>query len=275
MRTKENLPQIPWAKEAKVIAADIDFRGETVVLVLENDYLTVDVDGGGGISTILNSRKNIHSSLTLSEEFTESLRTYLTRNEVSFDYASGWLGNQKVIPKSHAMLFWYPDEENSFLGKKIKFGRSQAREDWIGSDFDYLWFQFPGGEGGLAIDWEQRGEAKDVEVWTGPIEWFFSDNTDDEDNYASYNRTLENGILWAMDQLGVFEGDEIPRWVVRMLHDEPDLFWHDLAVKLVGRSGEIPKELYIEAGKWLDGERRAWEQEAGQIYLWPQENDNG
>jgi hypothetical protein len=112
-------------------------------------------------------------------------------------------------------------------------------------------------------------------VYVGDVEEFFLDNTHDEHYYPDYDLTLENGILWAMDFMGVFDGDEIPSWVVRYLVDRPDLFWHDLAEKLAGRFGEVPKELYLEARKWLDEERRSFERGTGQLYFWPGENDDG
>lgn len=294
----EGEPQIPWAKETKVVKI-YENRDGIFSVDLESGGTKAGIDRWGTVSIEINSRDNILSGMHKSEELTQSLREYRGEDYADLDFitddAKKWLKGDPAARKlpwgsgTPGVFDWWPAEGEPFGRQKIgkishhRMGRpSEMTEDWIGSDFQYVHFELEdGGDEGLVIAWNEKHnphsnlETLDnaPEVWLGDVDAFFSTNEErfeDFENYAGWNNGFENGFLWALDQMGAFDGAGIPEWAVEVIKNDPDLLWPDLVDKLLPRLRSLPEELEKAVLTWLGRRRREAEEAVGQTRFWPE-----
>lgn len=294
----EAVPQIPWARETKVTKIH-ENRDGIIGVDLESGGTKADIGRRGNVSIWINSRDNISRSMRKSEELTQSLRDYRGEDyaDLGFitDDAKKWLKGDPKARKvpwgagSPSVWDWWPADGEPFGRQKIgeigdyRMGRpSEITEDWIGSDFKFVHFVLEdGSDEGLVIAWGEKhnrvGNLERLdnapEVWLGDVGEFFANNEErfeDFETYAGYNQAFENGFLWALDQMDVFESDKIPEWVVEIIENDPDLLWPELVEKLLPKVRALPKELEKAVLTWVDRRRREAEEAVGQTRFWPE-----
>jgi hypothetical protein len=282
--------QIPWAKDTRV--KDVHgLPGDITSIELEKEGAVLTVDRWGTVEIERDSSKDIADFMTKSEPLTKSLRKYLKSTGKYFiDGTIDWLrggSDDDNVPKTAVrggILDWWPDAKlRQRVGKKGQFqsGRpSDITEYWIGSHFPFVHLVLMDGEEGLAVDF------KKPEVWLGDVDSFFvtySEDWTDPETYRSYNAVYENGMLWALDEMGVFDGKaihryphdpdpktlEIPGWAADVIEDDPDLMWPELVEKLARRLEDIPYKVEKAVELWIDKRNSEAEQATGTQYFWP------
>lgn len=294
-----DLPQIPWATNAKVVDVTSGPNGISSIKMTRHG-VDAEVDVYGNVSLHKDSRENIKEHMTQSETLTRSLRKHLAENNsvLFIEDTKEWLEGPEVEALEKGpwdtakptVLDWWPSGKVKVRQRRGKPGRYRDgwsqhvfSEDWIGSQFKFVHFAFPDDEReALAIKWTNDSKPQ---VWFGDVDGFFALNEEsfaDSEAYSAYNQLFEDGLLWALDYMGVFEGRriskrpygdgfidiEIPQWVGSVVMDNPDLLWPELAEKLMRQIGTLPDDLRKGLLTWVDLRRKEYEKLTGQQYLW-------
>lgn len=261
-------PQIPWAEVTKVT-----YKNGFIVLKRPNAELEVWRDGDVRIS--FESRKDIESHMKLDWCLTQELRSWIEFCEDDQDDCiQAWAVGKAVYVVPPGTLEWRPGSkvDSRELGMYGQ-GNNADNELWRGDPFDFTHYQTPDSEG-LAIKWH---DGADVEVWTGDVESFMGSqeepDPDSMDDFRHYNELFENGILWAFDEMGVFDRPDIrvPESVIELVWEDPDLMWGELVEKLIPQveRNELDPKLEEAVRTWVTRRHREAERATGQKFLWP------
>lgn len=291
----KDVPQIPWAKNVKVTGSYI-FKSsgvrDSVELAIPTYWMKASVISNGQIHLEVDSKRNIGQYMSKSPELEKSIFKYFKRADYhpgvsSFisevvDWVKGEPFTQsKEYGSRPGVLDWVPGMKQlpqrigrigSFDSGKVK----TAFDDWIGSPFSYVHFVnqaevFPLAEAddGLVILWGDKGKP---EVYTGDVEGFMFANQESFSSWESYrdwNDTFENGFLWALDYMGVFEQHGQVAWAVDMIENDPDLMWPELVQKLLPIRKQLPVALETSLMVWMERRQVEADEAAGQRRFWP------
>lgn len=260
-------PQIPWAKETKVT-----YKNGFITLQKGNTELEVWNDGDVRISFA--SQEDIKSYMELDSKATQELRTWIeVCEEPKDECVRMWAQGNVLYFVPPGTLEWRPPEGAIRADWKLGMYRQDQtvnHENWRGDGFKYTHFEGPDFEG-LVVFWNDEPE-----VWIGDVEGFMSSqeesDPDSMDTFRVYNEMFENGILWAFDEMGVFEGGvRIPDPVVELVWEDPELLWGELLEKLIPQVGASDMDPRLEEAVrvWLMRRRREAERATGQKFLWP------
>lgn len=281
---RHDVPQIPWAKKVKVTGAHYFTRTgrlDSIEMKIEKPWIKASIIADGTVHLDIDSKENIKYHMAKSPELTRSLHRYFKKADYSSAFFSpvlDWLSGIPVVDppwgsRVPGVMDWYPGvKEEAKVGKRGSYGEGRINkvlDNWIGANLDFVHFVLPDGQEGLVIDWLDKSKA---EVWVGDVEGFVSANEapfHEWDDYRSYNDLFENGFLWALDHIGVFETNEIPKWAVEMIDDDPDLLWPDLVQKLLPIREFLPVALDKAVLTWMDKRQREAEEVSGQQRFWP------
>lgn len=270
LRAKEDLPQIPWAKEARVVWSN----GH---VTLERGTVTVQVHDDGDIWISRDSKEDIKDHMKKDEVLTGQLRAWIEDCPHSRDSACirEWITKPEVallaIPEGFKE--WRPPGAPRLPWEIGDYGHEDTSniDSWIGDPFEYFHFFTDDGREGLVVIW--RSERP--EVWMGAASDFLSSQDEydvwGEDALGYYNELMENGILWALDHYGLFEEDPdlLKPGILDLVEADPDLLWGELVEKLVPLTPRLPKQLRAALQVWLTRRRIESERAGRQKYLWP------
>ena len=290
-------PQIPWAKNVKVTGSYVFKRSgvrDSVELALP--MMKASVISNGQIHLTIDSKEDISLYLSKSPELKKSLYTYFKKADYRHGVSSfisevtDWVLGEPFTPSKEpyygarpGVLDWVPGMKTmpERIGKIGGYGSGKIKatfEHWIGTPFSYVHltnpngFFFPEDTGdGLVILWE--GQTK-PEVYVGDVESFLHANQEDFEDwerYRNWNETFENGLLWSLDYMGVFESTAQVAWAVDLIEHDPDLMWPELVEKLLPLRKRLPTALENSLMVWMERRRVEAEQATGQGFFWPRE----
>lgn len=278
----QEVRQIPWTKKVKV-GHILSESHKLEAITLTKSKVKATVMSHGVVFINVDSKDNIGTYMQKDPLLTRSLLSYFKKDE-SAPSAENFVGITKDWvkgepfewePPETGVLDWFPGIE--LLPKKIgKVGYydggkiKPSIENWTGSEFDYVHFLLPDPEANecLAILWEG---SKKPEVYIGDVNGFILANKEDFDGwtaYQSYNEFFENGLLWALDEFGLFLTDGLPEWAVELVDFDPDLLWADLVERLLPIRDLLPKDLERALIVWVDRRKREAEEASGQLRFW-------
>lgn len=281
MSAGTDIPQIPWARNTKVLKANGIIR-------LKSGHTTIEVETGGQLIFSVDSKSLIEDHMERHEALTYEVREWFEkecegRHRRYRECIKEWIEGKK---EPQGVKEWRPGVK--FQGKRWKIGsRGQANtynEDhayWWGHVFEYTHFEMPDKHEGLVIMWQlggdPRGDYGYPEVWIGSVDEFldlqYEPAAKDSGTIASYNQYFENGILWAYDQHGLFEYNDLPEWALDAIGADPWLLWPDLVDRLIPIAAELDKDIQSALRAWIERRRREAEKTTGQRFLWPEEQD--
>jgi hypothetical protein len=287
-------PQIPWTKEVvvtkeweavgRIYGYGGSGKGVTRVFLERPEHrIKAEIGSEGYLEVEVDSRDIARRTLSKDINLTRRFRKYYkATGESSFvenamDWVKGEPTGDPVPPWGigpPGVLDWSPEHHPPKWPKIGKIassgiGSDISGEGWIGTRFSYVHFRMPDGDEGIVVDWTEGPP----EVWTGDIDGFFSMNNEDFSDwntYENYNDTFENGLLWALDRMDLFESQGIPEWAVKVIANNPELLWPEVVEKLLPRGEALPEKLWLAVGQWVDKRREEREKATGQSYLWPQ-----
>lgn len=277
-------PQIPWAKNVRVTGSYIFRRGDGVELALPT--MKASVIQNGQIHLTIDSREDISHYLAKSPELKKSLYKYFQKADYHPGVSSftgeviDWVRGEPLTPSKvpyygsrPGVLDWVPGMKQlpERIGKIGEYVSGKIRttfDHWIGTPFTYVHFTTDTDDG-LVILWE--GETK-PEVYVGDVESFLHANQEDFEDwerYSNWNETFENGFLWALDYMGVFESTAQVAWAVDMIEHDPDLMWPELVEKLLPLRKRLPVALENSLMVWMERRRVEADEAGGQRRFWP------
>lgn len=280
----QEVPQVPWTDKVKVAHILNEHSRELDAITLTKARVKVTVMSHGIVFINVNTKDNIGTYMQKDPLLTRSLLAYFRKNktepskEIFNGVATDWVKGEPVEPPPvdrPGVLDWYPGIEilPKKIGKVGYYGAGKIKpnlENWIGSEFDYVHFVLPDPEAseGIAILWEGSSRP---EVYVGDINGFVLANKEDFDDwtsYQSYNDLMENGLLWAIDEFGLFETDQLPDWVGDLVDHDPDLLWPDLVERLLPIRDLLPSNLRWALMTWVERRRQEAEEALGQLRFW-------
>jgi len=178
--------KVPGANHTIVVTATPES------IVMDNPLMRVEVSSDGDYWVRLHSRNWIGENMWFDRALTASLYNFPYEGD---EPALDWLK-----AKDGKLAEW---------GE----GRTRGMDGFMGEDFEFTHFRLPGRIEGAAILWTGRS---DYEVWLGDFTSFMvSQETGDPDEadrttqFLRYNETLEGGLLWAYEQLGLIDRPEL------------------------------------------------------------------
>jgi hypothetical protein len=285
-----DVQQIPWAKNVKVTGAHYFTRTrklDSVELKIEEPlWVKASVIANGNVRLDVDSKENIKEHMSKSPELRRSLFKYFEKedNHPAFsDFISTTLDWVNGVPhvlveeppygETPGVLDWIPGEEKHpvRIGKTGYYGAGKIKktiENWIGNDFTFVHFVKPDKEEGFVILWE--GSEK-PEVWVGDVHDFILNNREpfeEVESYRHYNELFENGLLWALDYMGLFEGNNLPEWAIEMIRKDPDLLWPDLVERLFPIRERLHPYVEWAIDLWVQRRQEEAEKASGQLRFW-------
>jgi hypothetical protein len=276
--------QIPWAKQVKVTwSSDMSIE-------LERGDTKLDIQKDGTWWGSIDSRKRIFEWMELDKKLTRQIKDDFDTHYDGggfIEFMGNWVrgklpgGKAPEGPKE-----WMPTRTRKRIGKLFGPDRggygSENTYNWDnayfwGDTFEYVHFLSVDDEEGAVVMWhiggDVRGNYAAPEVWMGSFGEFMGSQDEGDpksaDTFLTYNGMFENGIVWALFELELFDGEqEIPDQVVRAIKEYPKILYPQLVEQIVENRDLLPIEIVNAAGTVLDQERRATEKAAGQKYLW-------
>lgn len=296
MAKKDVLPKPPWETPVRVkYASDLSME-------LEFSTIRIDVEWDGSWTGYIESRKEIRDFM-----HKDGRLTTLIRKAFDETYDGGGWGNWiarwirgKVVPKEgfpRDPKEWIPVGAKRFepLGRIGDLGSGNTyNEDngyFWGDIYEYTHFVTEDGDEGAVIMWHGGGDARanysHPEVWMGRFqEWWDSQWEHDagsSESFLHWNDRFDNMILWALDELGLFEGRphefnthwegrhmrraEVPTQVARALREKPDILYPSLVEKIMTHTEFLPSQVVDAARVWVDQWNREADKARGQTYL--------
>lgn len=304
MSKKEPLPVPPWHTDVKVVYAGDMF------IELEGGSTKAEVSWDGSWYCSYDSRKDIKDYMKLDRRLTEKIQADLASTYEGGGWAEwrkAWLKSETFPVGARGPKDWHPKGKREPLGKVYGprsggYGSDNTTNMdsayWWGDTFEYTHFlTTDGDEEGAIIMWhlggDVRGNYSNAEVWMGDFGEFMGSQKESDpespDSFLHWNRSFDGLLLWAMDELGLFEGKvnwvgsprepvshEPPKQIVRafLMADGDDSameqlhLYPSLIEKIMAHADILPKEIVITAGREFDRARREMEEGQGQQYLW-------
>lgn len=273
-RETEGIPQIPWAERTGVIRATDSY------ISIEQGTITADISYRGVVDIEHDSRKEIDEYMTLDPDLTEEVKKFVQACEDdTMDCIKKWVKGPNHPPAldiPDGVKEWRPAPVRAvppvewILGE-LGQGSTYGDDRWFGSRFEYTHFLTPEGIEGLIVVWNQG-----TEVWIGYVNDFWTEQQSpiEDEDLVNYNVFLENGIIWALDQFGLFEDPEkadedLPAWVVDAISHDPDLLWPELVDRMRPVLSELPEKLERAVIRWVTRRLQEEEKATGQRYFWP------
>lgn len=206
-------------------------------IVLEHYPWTATIWSDGEIDIHVDSRGLIASgtsAIGLDPDLTQELRKRFEASDREELTDDDWI--EEWLRDKHAKLIGYG------LGHTSRLGH------WTGSSFAFAEFIMRGKSpnDGAVIIWSPGVRPEDLEVYRGDFEGFLSEHGDPEDDpstaegFRDQNYFFENGLIWAMGELGLL--------------DDPK---------------KMPPHVAEALARFKAEERRLIELQLGQKYLWP------
>lgn len=277
---EEKIPQIPWAKYTKVVYLS------DVFVNLQNEDLKLEIERSGDFWGSYNSRDVIKRHMKLNRYLTNQIQKEFEKYEGGgwINFFKEWIHRTKTPDIPEGKKEWRPGKKTTRHWKTGQMGSDNTYNwdgaYWWGSTFEYLHFVTEDLEDGIIVMWhlggDVRGNYSYPEVWIGDVGSFFSDqnegNPGSSETREHYTEVFENGILWAYDQMGLFDPEKIeklPKWVEEAVFDHPDLLWPELVEKLIPIKDRLPGLLARTVDRILLRKKIEEEKSSGQTYFWP------
>jgi len=299
-------PQPPWPTEVKVTyASDMFYSLERGPGGQEAE---VHWDGGWHIQH--ESRQEIRDFMELDERLTRKIKdafdaTYSLTKGGYIDWARRWVKGtlgEFEIPEPLHPKDWLPGKkrpktsgrQGTLLGGSIYGYPSDNtynwdNANWWGDVFEFVHFKDLEDNEGAIIYWHEGGDVRGnytlPQVWMGDFGDFMSSQEEQDpeswETFLHWNRIYDNTLLWAFDELGVFEGKVNmvgnPRepvshgptqQVVDAILEAPEILYPSLVEKIVAHGDILPEPLVRTARRIMDGWAREAEKARGQQYFW-------
>lgn len=303
MAEEEKAPeQIPWAERVKVIhqsdsSVDLEYtwhgrhdvNSKTKASIWHRNFEW---------SMSMDSRIEIRQSMELSDVLTRDIREWWEQKDnEDFDTAYksrilGWLKggivqtDQPAGPKE-----WRPKRKISKIKAKLTDSYGYANtynEDnayWWGDVFEYAHFKTEDDEEGAVVMWSPGGSPTGgyllPEVYLGNFEEFMESQYEhspwDIDTFLGWNRTFENGFMWAWEKMGVFDDpdehitrldDEHVKQVLGAIEQDPSILLPESVEKILLQFEEFPQQIQNAVAWLMANKRRELEQALGQKLIW-------
>jgi len=299
-------PKPPWPTKVKVTYASDMFYS----LELGPGGLEAEVHWDGGWYVKHESRQEIRDYMELDQRLTRKIQvafeaTYPLTKGGYIDWARRWVKGtlgEYEIPEPVHPKDWVPGQKRP----KKTSGRqgtligadSGWRSDntynwdsatWWGGVFEFVHFKDLEENEGAIIYWQEGGDVCGnytlPQVWMGDFGEFMSSQEEQDpkswETFLHWNRIYENALLWAFDELGVFEGKE--NWVgnprepvihgptkqvVDAILEAPEILYPSLIEKIFEHGDILPKELWQLSARIMDQQRREEEAAQGQQRFW-------
>jgi hypothetical protein len=297
---KKVLPSPPWKTGAKVTyACDMFYT-----IKFGSSEAHVDWDGDWWVSH--DSRKEIVDHMALDRDMTKKIQKDF---EAGYGYGSDgwakwireWIEGTAVLSGKVGPKDWYPKGKKQAFGSV--FGRNQGgmgsgnttNEDsayFWGDTFEYTHFLTTDGDEGVVIMWHGGGDVRGnynlPEIWMGDFGGFMSLQEEGDpkgpEAFLSWNEGFQNTLLWAFDELGLFEGKTVlmpvfgggrepvshlpTEQIVDAIELAPQILYPSLVEKILMHRDILPEDLVLVAGKVMDKTRREVDEAGGQGYFW-------
>jgi hypothetical protein len=283
--------QIPWAKRTEVVAHVLDWRKDygvnRIELQTKDPWRLAKIYSSGSVDLEVDSEEIIGDYMKKSPRLTRSLREFLDISGARYfhDYVEDWLTGTTPEPsyptEEPGVLDWEPTKkprEWKRLGKLAYHRKGKSTDlsdDWIGSTFPYahaIFFdetKWP--QDGLVVNFGDKPE-----VWLGDVDGFLVANEESfesPESYLDYNARFENGWIWALNELGVFQNGNVPDWAIDIITVDPDVMWPEIVEQLVPQLDSLDPELRTGVLRWLENRQVERDQAAGQLRIWPRRED--
>lgn len=295
MSKKEPLPVPPWETDVKVEYASDMF------ITLKNGTLEIHVDWDGTWWGSRDSSKEIADYMDLDKGMTATIQSDWEeggRHEGFYDFCRKWLkGTLVPVDKKIGPKDWVPRGKKSEMRR---FGHvlgpdagGYGSENTYNLDGTYFWGDTFEYTHFLTTDDDDEGaiilwHGSPPEVWMGDFGQFISSQDEGDpkssEAFLHWNGIFGNTILWAFDELGLFEGrvhmmpkfggelepvsHEPPEQIVKAAEEDSGILYPSLVEKILEHRDVLPKELVLTAGTVMDRWRREIEEEAGQKRFW-------
>ncbi len=277
-----SLPRIPWAISTEVVYYK---HGEPLIELKQGtDTALIDLFN---VKVEHDSKEQIKLQMTKSRELTSDLAAFLV-NKPEYgasedEWIRAWIkgtpapmeapGPEDVLEWVPGIKHWQPPRSSHrWKAGHLKHSETmKGWDNWAGSEFAFYHFVDDDEElEGAVIKWE---DEPNYEVWLGNFVDFIHSqeeaDMEDPDTWADWNRGFENGFIWAMHFLGVFNDPDIPVPVEAVLQRDPDLLYEELVQDLLPNLDQYPTGIREAVNAWLVRRRIEAEQAGGQGYIWP------
>jgi hypothetical protein len=259
-----DLDQIPWAEHVRVVYLE----PEGIRLKLLGVELFIEKDGSWYPN--YESRVVIHDFMRLDPDLTGDLRRYLKGCPRSRDACiKDWVLGTPV----KAIREWRPVR----AGRPWDFdtlgqGTTRGHEEYVGDVLEYLHFVTDENKVGAVIRWP--AVDAEPEVWMGDFDGFITHQEFPEpepEDFLRFNEMFENGIIWAYEQLGLFDFDKasgLPYLAVQAIRRDPDILYPAIVAVLEPQLDAVHGLLEDAVNVWKIRRRRELEKATGQKLLW-------
>lgn len=300
MAKKEVLPVPPWPTHVKVeYASDMSYT-------LRNGTLEAHVDWDGEWWCSHDSQSEIKDHMTLDRGLTNQIQADWEegRYEGFYEFCRKWLKGTLVPAEKRGPKDWSPGGSKKMrpLGRVFgPDGGGWGSENTYNLDSTYFWgdtFEYmhfltqDDNEEGVIVQWH----SSPLEVWMGDFGSFMSSQDEGDpknsETFLHWNGIFDNTILWAFDELGLFEGrvhmmpkfggvqepvsHEPPEQIVKAFamtekspyHRSQLILYPELVEKILAHRDILPGEIVRAAGMEFDRVIRRMEEGHGQKRFW-------
>lgn len=241
----------------KDLWADVRPGGSDQVILHYMD-LEAHVRKDGDFWIVFDSKAMAMDYMKKSEHWTEVIQKHFREYERrtrpgkgNSGYIENWVtvhpyrtwGEPDVYPSGR--VGWKTGVYGS--GNSFNFGE----DCWLGDVFEYTHLVTPHDEGAV-IRWHLGGDVRvnysEPEVWIGGFEEFMGTQQDcdwfSDEGFLNWNANFQGGIIWAIDQLGGFDGVEEPNIkVYRAIMIDPTIVKGPVATKILENERLFPPEV--------------------------------
>lgn len=264
-----------------------DYGVNRIELQTKNPWALAKIYSSGSVDVEVDSEEIIGDYMKKSPRLTRSLREFLNISGARYfhDYVEDWLTGATPEPsyptEEPGVLDWEPAKKPRIwkrLGKLAYHRRgksSDLSDDWIGSTFPYahaIFFdetKWP--QDGLVVNFGDKPE-----VWLGDVDGFLLANEESFESpeaYLDWNARFENGWIWALNELGVFQKGDVPDWAIDIITADPDVMTPEIVEDLLPQLDSLKPELRTGVFKWLENRQAERDQAQGQLRIWPRRED--
>lgn len=303
-KKKGDLPKVPWDSEVEVVYAGDMFYS------LRLGTVEAEVHWDGTWWCNHDSREEISDHMRIDGPMTVQIQADFEKTYDGggwADWREKWVRGATIVPQGRlGPKDWVPKGRNIHrkFGKVFGPDRGGYGSEntynldstyWWGDTFEYTHFITADDEEGAILQWHNGGDARGnygaPEIWMGGFGSFMQSQDEGEpespETFLHWNNRFDNTLLWAFDELGLFEGTvhmmtkfggeqepvshEPPKQIVDAIDENHGILYPSLVEKILAHPDVLSKKLVLVAGQVMDRWRREMEEGQGQKYLWEPE----
>lgn len=242
------------------------FGGE-VTLYLDHPPIQVQVSPET-LTVFFNSKDFAKGMMVKDKALTKSLQQAQEVCRDSFhDLMEGWINgtldcseDDKVEQGPKDWSPKWPAGSGRAHGTVVESANTyNFQSDWQGETFEFTIFKLQSGKLALAVFWHEggdpRGSYERPEVWTGNVRDFMGMqwmDLDDMETVGSLNADFDNGIIWAIEKLGLLQDEEnqVAGAIPDVIRDTPTLLSKAIRKDILENPGKY-KEWAVDAVRSL------------------------